>query len=113
MSVLSDHIQQFESYKKRFNSWEASQILIDDKKAFWQLNKPGSNSEKVCLFRDGCTMSIYGDYGSYIFDSMTWEGNPWNLQYNNLDYQAEKVSRESRDSVIIFDPETLKKNFLK
>lgn len=113
MLVLSDHIQQFESYKKRFSTWEASQILIDEKKAFWQLNKPDSNSEKVCLFRDGSTMCIYGDYGSYVFDKMTWEGNPWNLQYNNLDYQAEKISRESRDSVIIFDPETLKKNFLK
>lgn len=46
-----------------FDNWEATEQIIDDKKAFWCIKKPESEYQKVCLYRDGCNMFIYGDYG--------------------------------------------------
>ena len=81
---LEDRIYNVEYYVKKFNSWDVKEIIIDDQKAFWEIRKPGSQIQKVCLFRDGSNMYIYGDYGSYSFDKMTWLGSPYNLEYNNL-----------------------------
>ncbi len=71
---LEDRIYNVEYYVKKFNSWDVKEIIIDDQKAFWEIRKPGSQIQKVCLFRDGSNMYIYGDYGSYSFDKMTWLG---------------------------------------
>lgn len=113
MLTLEDRIKSFDAYKQRFESWEASQTIIDENKAFWELKKPGSSVQKVCLFRDGSTMCIYGDYGSYTFDRMTWTGTPWNIYYNNIGYMLEKLSHESAESVVIFDPDLAKEQFLR
>jgi len=88
---------------KRFSDWEAIEQIFDDKKAFWMLEKPGSQYQKVCMFRDGNNMYIYGDYGRYSFADMTWYATPYNLQYNNLGYQTEKMRYEDREQIYDFD----------
>lgn len=103
MSKLEEKIENFEYYEKEFATWIPKEIIIDDKKAFWELRKPDSEYRKVCLFRDGHNMYVYGDYGSFTFDSMTWLGSPYNLEYNNFGYQMEKLDRESRQSLKVFD----------
>ena len=101
---LEDRIYNVEYYVKKFNSWEVKEIIIDDQKAFWEIRKPGSQIQKVSLFRDGSNMYIYGDYGSYSFDKMTWLGSPYNLEYNNLSYQNEKMSYDTKNNVYISVP---------
>lgn len=102
---LEEQILGVDNCVKEFNSWDAKEIIIDNAKAFWEIKKPGCNFRKVCLFRDGVNMYIYGDYGNYTFDKMTWSGSPYNLEYNNLSYQNEKLAHESKDSVYVFDEE--------
>ena len=51
-------------------------------------------------------MYIYGDYGSYSFDKMTWLGSPYNLEYNNLGYQNEKMSYYTKNNVYMYDDES-------
>lgn len=67
------------------------------------LRKPGSQYQKVCLYRDGYNMFVYGDYGQFTFDNMTWTGSVYNLQYDNIGYQMEKLNHESKESLRIFD----------
>lgn len=110
MSKLEEKIENFQYYEKEFATWEAKEIIIDDKKAFWELRKPNSEYQKVCLWRDGYNICVYGDYGSFTFDSMTWLGSPYNLVYDNFGYQMEKLSRESRESLRIFDDDTCKED---
>lgn len=81
---LIDRIENAKHYIDKFSKWEASEIIIDDKKAFWCLKKQGSEYQKVCLYRDGCNMFIYGDYGQFTFDKMTWLGSVYNLEYDNV-----------------------------
>ncbi len=103
MSKLEEKIEDFQYYEKEFATWEAKEIIIDDKKAFWELRKPNSEYRKVCLFRDRQNMYVYGDYGSFTFNSITWLGTPKNLEYNNIRYQMEKLDGESEESLRIFD----------
>lgn len=100
---LEDRIEGFESYKNEFEKWEASEQIIDDNKAFWMLKKPDSEYQKVCLYRDGCNMFIYGDYGQFTFDSMTWKGSVYNLEYDNIGYQMEKLNYESKQTLYCYD----------
>jgi hypothetical protein len=100
---LIEKIDGAEYYIKKFSEWEASEQIIDDKKAFWCFNKPNSQYQKVCLYRDGCNMFIYGDYGQFSFDSMTWLGSVYNLEYDNIGYQMEKLNYESKQSLYVFD----------
>ena len=51
-------------------------------------------------------MYIYGDYGSYSFDKMTWLGSPYNLEYNNLGYQNKKMSYDTKNNVYMYDGES-------
>lgn len=67
------------------------------------LRKTGSQYQKVCLYRDGCNMFVYGDYGQFTFDNMTWTGSVYNLEYDNIDYQMEKLNHESKESLRVFD----------
>ena len=48
-------------------------------------------------------MFVYGDYGQFTFDNMTWTGSVYNLQYDNIGYQMEKLNHESRESLRVFD----------
>lgn len=105
MSSLTENIHSFEHYQKEFATWEATEQIIDDNKAFWMLRKQGSQYQKVCLYRDGCNMFIYGDYGQFTFDSMTWKGDVYNLEYDNIGYQMEKLNHDSKQSLRVFDDE--------
>ena len=100
---LIDKIESPEYYIKKFSTWEATEQIFDDKKAYWCLRKPNSNVEKVCLYRDGCNMFIYGDYGQFTFDSMTWIGSVYNLEYDNIGYQMEKLNYESKQTLYYYD----------
>lgn len=100
---IVDYIKGSEHYIKEFATWEATEQIIDDNKAFWMLRKPGSQYQKVCLYRDGCNMFVYGDYGQFTFDSMTWTGSVYNLEYDNIGYQMEKLNYESKQSLKVFD----------
>ncbi len=100
---LIDKIESPEYYIKKFSTWEATEQIFDDKKAYWCLRKPNSNVEKVCLYRDGCNMFIYGDYGQFTFDSMTWIGSVYNLEYDNIGYQMEKLNYESKQTLYCYD----------
>lgn len=48
-------------------------------------------------------MFVYGDYGQFTFDNMTWKGSVYNLQYDNIGYQMEKLNYESRQTLRVFD----------
>ena len=48
-------------------------------------------------------MFVYGDYGQFTFDSMTWTGSVYNLEYDNIGYQMEKLNHESKESLRVFD----------
>jgi hypothetical protein len=100
---LEERIHNFECYEKKFSDWIATEIIIDDKKALWILKHPDSEYQKVCLYRDGKDMFVYGDYGQFSFDSMTWTGSVYNLEYNNIGYQMEKLNYESKHSLNVFD----------
>lgn len=100
---LIDYIENAKYYEKEFVEWEAFEQIIDENKAFWMLKKPGSQYQKVCLYRDGYNMFVYGDYGQFTFDSMTWTGNVYNLEYDNIGYQMEKLSHESKQSLKVFN----------
>lgn len=100
---LIERIKGAEHYIKRFSEWEATEQIIDETKAFWMLKKPDSQYQKVCLYRDGCNMFVYGDYGQFTFDSMTWRGDVYNLEYDNIGYQMEKLNYESKQTLKVFD----------
>lgn len=100
---LIEKIDGAEHYISKFSEWEATEQIIDDTKAFWMLKKPDSQYQKVCLYRDGCNMFVYGDYGQFTFDSMTWRGDVYNLEYDNIGYQMEKLNYESKQSLRVFD----------
>lgn len=112
MSKLVDHINYFEQYQKEFATWEATEQIIDDKKSFWMLRKPGSEYQKVCLYRDGCNMFVYGDYGQFTFDSMTWMGDVYNLEYDNIGYQMEKLNYDSKQSLKAFNEDDCQEDIL-
>lgn len=95
--------ENYNSYRKKFNGWESREMIIDDVRAFWEIKDPGSKYTKVCLYRDGNDMFIYGDYGRYSFNAMTWGGSVYNLRYDNLGYQMEKLSPETREQLTFFD----------
>lgn len=103
MSALKDKIQNFEHYEKEFTTWEPTEIIIDENRAFWMLKKPDSECRKVCMFRDRYMVFVYGDYGSFCFDNMTWIGSVYNLEYDNIGYQFSKLSYDSKDALKAFD----------
>ncbi|MEI3327953.1 MAG: hypothetical protein V8R64_16420 [Thomasclavelia sp.] len=109
---LEEMIYNADIYIKKFNSWNVKEINIDDRRSFFEIRKPGSTIEKVCLFSDEYHMIIYGDYGSYVFDKMTWQGKPYNLQYNNLPYQNEKMSEGTKKAVYLFDDEAVMEDII-
>lgn len=89
-----------------FRSWNASVTEISKKKAVYELREGCSETRKVCMYRDGCHVYVYGDYGSFDFDSVSWTASPVNLRYDNLPYQFEKLSERSRESIMIYEPHT-------
>lgn len=112
MKKLIDYIENANYYEKEFAEWKAFEQIIDEDKAFWMLKKPGSQCQKVCLYRDGYNMFVYGDYGQFSFDSMTWIGSVYNLEYDNIGYQMEKLNYESKESLIVFDEHKCEKDII-
>lgn len=106
MTGLKDKIQNFEYYEKEFTTWEPTEIIIDEDRAFWMLKKPGGECRKVCMFRDGYMVFVYGDYGNFCFDQMTWIGSVYNLAYENIGYQFSKLSYDCKNSLKAFDSDT-------
>lgn len=106
MSALKDKIQNFEYYEKEFATWNPTEITIDENRAFWMLKKLDSEYRKVCMFRDRYMVFVYGDYGNFCFDQMTWIGSVYNLEYDNLGYQFSKLSHDSKDALKAFDTGT-------
>lgn len=106
MNSLKDKIQNFDYYEKEFDTWEPTEIIIDENRAFWMLKKPDSECRKVCMFRDRYMIFVYGDYGNFCFDQMTWIGSVYNLAYDNIGYQFSKLSRDSKDALKAFDTDT-------
>lgn len=96
MAKIEEVIPNREYYEKLFKGWNADRYIIDSTKAVYELKDQNSSSAKVCMYRDGDTMCLYGDYGSFMFDKMTWIATPQNLPYDNVSYLTEKLSTESR-----------------
>ena len=113
LSNLLKHLHHAEYYIKEFSSWNANEIIVDDDKAFWSLQDPESKVRKVCMFRDGHNVYVYGDYGEFTFDSMTWKGSVYNLYYDNIGYQMEKLSNDSRKSLYVFEDEKCREDIIK
>lgn len=109
---LEERIDGFKHYEELFKTWEATELIIDNRRAFWQIKDPDSECRKVCLYRDGKDMFVYGDYGQFTFDSMTWLGDVYNLEYNNTGYQMEKLSYESKQALSVYDEDKCKKDIL-
>lgn len=102
--TITEHLgEKAEYYKNLFESWEATELHIDKDHDIWRLQSPKYESEFIAMYRDKYRLIIYGDYGNLIFDRMTWEGNPHNLQYDKLDYQMEKLSHDCRESIEVYD----------
>ena len=98
--------------KECFQNWEATEESYKDTgRAFYMLKNPNNNVEKVCMFRDGFNMMLYGDFGCYHFDEMTWVASPHNLAYNNLSYQMEKLSQDSKAAAYEFLPDKCLNDF--
>jgi len=110
---LEKRIQNFEHYETKFKDWIATEKIIDDKRALWELKLKDSNVQKICLYRDGKDMFVYGDYGQFTFDSMTWLGSVYNLEYDNIGYQMEKLSYESKKELHVFDDTECEKDIIK
>lgn len=106
MSNIQSYLKNKDYYKKLFESWVANEIIIDDNKAIWELKDPSSNCTKVCLYRDGYTLFVYGDYGQYSFDNMTWIADIHTLAYDDLGYQFQKLSKSSKEALFVFDSTT-------
>lgn len=106
MNSLKDKIQNFDYYEKEFDTWEPTEIIIDENRAFWMLKKPDSECRKVYMFRDRYMIFVYGDYGNFCFDQMTWMGSVYNLAYDNIGYQFSKLSHDSKDALKAFDTDT-------
>lgn len=106
MTELKDKIENFEYYENEFSAWEPTEIIIDENRSFWMLKKPDSEYRKVCMFRDGYMMFVYGDYGNFCFDQMTWVGSVYNLEYDNFGYQFSKLSYDSKEALKAFDSDT-------
>lgn len=100
---LIERIKDSDFYKNKFEEWEATEQIIDDKKSFWCLKAKGSEYQKVCLYVDDHFMAVYGDYGTMTFNQMTWKGSVYNLQYDNIGYQMAKLSSDSKKSLEVFD----------
>ena len=107
---LVDRIPYMKGY---FDEWGVYEKIIDDRKACWIISKPKSCFQKVCLFRDGENMFIYGDYGSYVFDDMTWYGSVYNINESNLRSLVNKTSAENREKMFTFDSDTCKKDIIR
>lgn len=107
---MTQHVKNAEYYIKKFSTWEASKIIIDDQKAIYILKKPDSRVEKVCMFVDGYNMYIYGDYGTLSFDRMTWVATPDNLAYQDMGYMMSKLSSNNYDSIHVFDEDKCKED---
>lgn len=105
MSKVYQKIRNKEHFKQLFSSWEASETIIDKSRAIWELKKPGSKYQKVCLFKDDYTLFVYGDFGHFSFDIPTWNASVHNLEYNNPDYLFNKLNKSSKDTLYIFDSE--------
>ena len=102
--TITEHLgEKAEYYKNLFESWEATELHINENHDIWRLQSPKYESEFIAMYRDKYRLFIYGDYGNLIFDRMTWEGNPHNLQYDKLDYQMEKLSHDCRESIEVYD----------
>jgi hypothetical protein len=100
--ALIDHIIG-DYYKTAFDDWEETEQIFDDNHALWMIRKPNSEYQKVCLYRDGHFLCVYGDYGTMTFNQMTWKGTVYNLHYDNIGYQMEKLSHESREALRLYD----------
>lgn len=103
MGNLRSKINNVKYYINMFSDWEATKQIIDENKSLYMIKKKDSDYQKVCLYTDGYFMCVYGDYGCYTFNQMTWKGDVHNLFYDNIGYQFEKLSTDSKRSVIIFD----------
>ena len=112
MSELKDKIHGFVHYEKRFSEWEATEQIIDKNKAFWELRKPDSNCEKVCLYSDGSHAYVYGDYGVLSFDSLTFKANPYNLSHSHYDYIMGKLNWDCRKSINVYDESACKDDII-
>lgn len=108
--MLEERISQYT--KNMISTWEVSEQIIDEERAMWCIKKPGSQYQKVCLYRDGKDMFIYGDYGQYSFDHMTWKGDVYNLPYDCLPYLMEKMNYESKETAYEFKSDVCEKNIL-
>ena len=58
------------------------------------------------MFRDRYMVFVYGDYGNFCFDQMTWIGSVYNLAYDDIGYQFSKLSHDSREVLKAFDTDT-------
>ena len=99
---FEDAIKGFKQLEKELASWEATETIFDEDKAYWELINPEHAFERVCLFRDQHNMFVYGDKGQLVFDSMTWHGDVYNLRYEATAYQMEKLNKDCRESLYEF-----------
>ena len=100
-----------ETYVKKFKEWEALEEIFDDEKALYTLRNPNYVKEKVCMYVDGNGfMMLYGEYGSFAFDRMTWQVDPYTLNCHELSYMLGKASKDSEEAIYIFDAEKCKED---
>ena len=112
MSKVYDAIIEKKWFKNEFKTWEASEIIIDKNRALYQLKKPNSEYQKVCMFRDGTNVFFYGDYGQFSFENMPCITTPQNLQYDNISHQMDKLNRDNKESIMVFDVENAIKDII-
>lgn len=103
MNSFETKIHGFPYYEKLFKDWIATETIVDENKAIWELKNPENESQKICLYKDRYTLFVYGAYGQYSFDSMTWIADIHTIAYDNLDYQFQKLNNDSKKALYVFD----------
>ncbi len=107
---LKDMVKKYDYYREKFGKWSASQVDMGTGMAAYVLQNPEHKVEKVALYRDDNNAFVYGDYGQFTFDSLTWNISPTNIPYNNIGYLLEKMGSKQKEVITVFDSEICMKD---
>lgn len=78
-------------------------ILLIKNKTIWKLKNPYNQNQKVGLYLDIPYMIVYGSYGEFVFNTIKFTDNIYTIDYNNIKYQIENLTDNSKKIICSFD----------
>ena len=103
MKSVTQKLHNVVHYREEFKNWIATEMIINETQAIWSLQNPLIKTQRITMYRDNYKVFIYGDYGTVIFDQMTWIATPHDLRYDDMGYQSEKLDPNNRKNLTVFD----------